>query len=107
MNVALGLPVPVPKFSFNVNLRAVAFPFTPPVTPIPIISPSNPSIVDIKSTSSFFIVGNGANTWGGLVWVYPKPGLVIVTVFRRPFDIETVAVAVVRPEGGEVDVVIE
>ena len=85
----------------------MAFPFTPPVTPIPIISPSNPSTVDIKSISSFLTVGNGAKTWGGLVWVYPKPGLVIVTVFRRPLDIETVAVAVVRPVGGEVDVVID
>ena len=54
--------MPVPKSSFNVNLRAVAFPFTPPVTPIPIISPSNPSTVDIKSISSFLTVGNGAKT---------------------------------------------
>ena len=38
--------------------------------------------------------------------MYPKAGLAIVTVFRRPPDIETVAVAVVNPTGGVVEVVI-
>ena len=31
----------------------------------------------------------------------------MVTVFRRPPEIETVALAVASPTGGEVDVVIE
>ena len=60
----------------------------------------------IKSTSSLFRVGEGAITWGGFVWVYPKPGLVIVIVFRRPLDIVALAVAVVSPVGGVVEVVI-
>ena len=52
------------------------------------------------------IDGNGARTWGGFVWVYPKPGFVIVTVFRRPLEIYTVAVAVDSPTGAVVDAVI-
>ena len=68
------------------------------------MSPSDPSTVVIKSMSSFLIDGKGARTLGGFVWVYPKPGFVIVTVFRRPPDIDTVAVAVVNPVGGVVEV---
>ena len=39
--------------------------------------------------------------------MYPNPGFVMVTVFRLPLDTDTVAVAVVNPAGGVVEVVIE
>ena len=62
VRVALGFPEPAPKSAFKVNLSARGLPPIPSVTPTPIISPSNPSTVVIKSTSSLFKDGEGAIT---------------------------------------------
>ena len=49
----------------------------------------------IVSISSFIAFGSGAKTWGTAMYVYPKPGFVIVVPVITPLVIDAVATAVV------------
>ena len=68
------------------------------VVPSPTTTPESPKYWEFNTSFvSVCFTGGPIRTNGGLVWVYPAPGLTIVTPVTTPLVIVDIAVAVVDP----------